>query len=887
MTVQIPEVITSFGQQFGADSVCLQRQIPSNPGGRTSQLPVPQEVANAWFELTGEAFRLHQANALMAMRRGEPTAIVAAHPRRLLSMIFLTVIQLIDFPGSQAILLVGDDIAAQVVFDAVEAFVKKIPENEISIAVVSDRSGDVPQAQLLISTYEALHRRMLRFHDRTWRPCWEAVRTVGLVDLHTVAGIGMCHIAALLMRLQRVVHHHARTQVVQWLATSVPVDGLENVLLQLEVGTWCCIPADDYPHDAVEVVVMDMPDDSLTVAHDLAVQLSIAGWTAHIFVGEVEQYLLPAFHPQPNITFGPHFAKAHVLIMAGIADDQWLLAEALRSDYRTVVMMLGAHPIDRWYTQKATRLVENPVLDWPPTAFNAYVLTQHLRAAANELPLRAAEIAKWGAIELAKRLVELQQIRPLPQDQGWVSTGEESAYDDFHVLSAIGLPVSLQIGNKRLETAFDPTSFERWLGIGASVPQWSGGMRVIQRNEEVGTVVLQPDVPHRRTLPLRACDVVIREEKSTRVLRQGVVVTYGRVLVTERVVGMREVIDGGVRDTLFDTPLESRWSAPGWWLDVSLCSDDAALQIGWSVVLTLPLLSMLKTSAVVPCGDATAHRLFMIDAQPGGNGAGEWMYHNIEEVLVTAMAFAQILQADQLMAKTCQLDIAWLRQLIGTRVLAVPAPNVLIPRAVVPAFQNNMPNSRANITPPVNNHDEMYAVIPSTMPGLPSDETAPQKYPPSEIDHDTRVSPQRWWTARNNRNSPTNASSSAAKSQLRPVDNRPPKMQPPSQAESTSVVAKLLQRIANFLTQMEQRRQPTRTARRLATIYLSRPDEIPRFVVGQRIFCLPYGDGDVIASEIVNGREFIRVEFPIHGEIQIDPAFSLVQINPHPDYQNK
>lgn len=51
----------------------------------------------------------------------------------------------------------------------------------------------------------------------------------------------------------------------------------------------------------------------------------------------------------------------------------------------------------------------------------------------------------------------------------------------------------------------------------------------------------------------------------------------------------------------------------------------------------------------------------------------------------------------------------------------------------------------------------------------------------------------------------------------------------------------------------------------------------PRFAVGERIFCLPYGDGVVRASRIEGGRELLTVAFPTHGELVIDPAVSLVR----------
>jgi ATP-dependent helicase YprA (DUF1998 family) len=149
------------------------------------------------------------------------------------------------------------------------------------------------------------------------------------------------------------------------------------------------------------------------------------------------------------------------LIVAGIADDRWLLAQALRSGYHAVVVLLGSHPLDSWYSQVPTRLVENLTVDWPLAALNAYVLTQHLRTAAYEWPLRDEEITAWHASELRDRLVERQQLRALPNTQGWVSAGEDDPYDDFHLLSAIGLPVLLRIGDISLDAPFDPTGFER------------------------------------------------------------------------------------------------------------------------------------------------------------------------------------------------------------------------------------------------------------------------------------------------------------------------------------------------------------------------------------------------------------------------------------------
>jgi hypothetical protein len=57
-----------------------------------------------------------------------------------------------------------------------------------------------------------------------------------------------------------------------------------------------------------------------------------------------------------------------------------------------------------------------------------------------------------------------------------------------------------------------------------------------------------------------------------------------------------------------------------------------------------------------------------------------------------------------------------------------------------------------------------------------------------------------------------------------------------------------------------------------------------RFHIGERVQCLPYGVGIVRASRIADGRELVQIEFPDYGEIEVDPAISLVrQLSPRAD----
>jgi hypothetical protein len=50
-----------------------------------------------------------------------------------------------------------------------------------------------------------------------------------------------------------------------------------------------------------------------------------------------------------------------------------------------------------------------------------------------------------------------------------------------------------------------------------------------------------------------------------------------------------------------------------------------------------------------------------------------------------------------------------------------------------------------------------------------------------------------------------------------------------------------------------------------------------RFKPGEKIFCLPYGDGVVRESRVDDGHELLVVDFPDYGELTVDPAVSLVR----------
>ena len=907
MTGEIQDIIAQYRQQYGADIVSRTQRVLGQPGQRISHLSVGQALITAWIDLTGEPFRPHHATTLMAMRRKEHVALVGANPRRNSSLILLAIHTILEQPHHPVLLVVTDEAAALDVFRQVTALLERLPNHDIAPVIISDATGAPDGASFVIASYDALHRRLLRLYDRGWRSFWESVGLVALIDVHELAGIGMAHVAAFLVRMQRVLSRYHNIANLQLMVTALATDGIDAVLRHLQVGNWRHISADDYGYEAVDVEIWHLPEDYVSAARDVARAVCAAGHTVHVRMNPILQTLWEGDLAMRGTTTSERLKHADVLIMVGVGDDRNVLLAAYTMGYRQIVVLLGAHPLDSWFSQYPDALLTIPKPAWPLAVANAYVLSQHVRAAAYELPLHPEEVASWGTGELCERLQERKQLTALPKQQGWIASSQPDPYEDFHVASAIGLPVLLNVGDVTCDAPFDATGFERWLGDTAVVPPWFGGLRVTQRDEAAGSVVLHVVATNRRTLPLRECSMHIRETKTTQTIARGRTVTYGRVLVDERVIGIHQWHDGALTDVLYASALTSRWSAPAWWIDVPQCSGEAAQLIGWSVALSLPLLSVLATAAVVPCADSAQQRIYFVDAQPGGNGAAEWMFAHLDQVFAQSLALAELLVADPLLTEGCQHDEAWLRSLVTTRLpqttrietvsaqpttsLPVPAVTDRIetpPRPVVPPPERVPEEVRPQPLTEIRDPSDSI-VIPNSNPVSGSDVTAPNRF-------GSRSAPRRRWSQRAPSPEPQPSAGAVPTATPQPAhestrstlpapaltqseSGRTPVPPPttPEEPNINRIMANLRKQIADHLPGNSAPKSNGRTST------TATQTDVHRFAPGQRIFCLPYGDGDVIESFFVNGREYIRAEFPTYGELQIDPAVSLVRVLARPD----
>ncbi|MDP9311706.1 MAG: hypothetical protein M3R24_12640, partial [Chloroflexota bacterium] len=102
------------------------------------------------------------------------------------------------------------------------------------------------------------------------------------------------------------------------------------------------------------------------------------------------------------------------------------------------------------------------------------------------------------------------------------------------------------------------------------------------------------------------------------------------------------------------------------------------------------------------------------------------------------------------------------------------------------------------------------------------------------------------------------------------------RQKPPAQAEPVANVSDMIARMRRLREQREAE-QGQRHSPPISRPNRSTPPVEPRFDIGERVQCLPYGIGIVRASRLVDGRELVMIDFPDYGEIEVDPAVSLVR----------
>ncbi len=830
----------------------MLRALDEMPGERVSHLPIDPQLAQAWLAYTGEPFRPHQAHALAALRRGEPVALRASSIDVAATLQLLARAALAEAPDATVLMLTFDDDHAHTLYAAFEAANQALPRHLQAPATMTAALRVDPFARLIIATPEALHGRMLRHHARAWNAFWNGVRLILLPDVHYFTGVAGAHLAELLMRTYRVAAAHGASP--GFLASLIRLSDPTPALSALLGRTWRVIDADDGPRPATVAAIWQGGGAWLRETAELVTLLRRQSYRVHVLCDAlVRVALAAAIGDSADVTLGSVPQPAQVLVCAGFPGSISAFRRMLASGYQAVIVVLGELPQEQTLARQVTVTLDGPLTMWGPPPANVYVLAQHVVCAASELPLTAADVDAWGCADVVARMAANQQLIELPDNEPlWIPAGEHDPYAEFSVLAASGGAITAHSEHPRIRERLDPTLFERWAFAGAALPPGVGGVRVVMRDEEEGSISVRLETSGRRTYPLRRGQVVIRDVHEERGLNRDQRIAWGRVVAQETIYGWRELSPGASPvDTALTAPLESRWVTPACWFELPIAIQVQGQFIGWCLTAAVTLRALASFTDLVPLYDHERRRLFFIDAQPGGNGLAQWLYQNAEEILPVAYDVALASRADPLLEPLSRIEQDWLLALLGR----TPVETT---RRSEPSAAPSPPSApeRERHQPAASSHDSQSSPTrpDRRQPFMPSEALPASRAEAARPSSEEGVSAQH--------RAPSDPT-------IRPTDTDD------AQSDERSATPDAGALIERLRRQREQRERAKERGVRAAPA--RRADAQPRFAAGDRIFCLPYGDGEVLDSRIEDEREMLTVRFPDYGELTIDPALSLVR----------
>ncbi len=905
----------------------LLRALDARQGTRISHLPMDQVFIQAWLSIVGVPFCQHQAQTLAALRRNEPVALTGGSGAARQTLHLFLHEMLCQDLVSCGLLLVPHEQAIAIHMAKIDQ-INAALGRPLQVAHISrgKLGREAATAHMLLTTPDVLHHRLLRHHDRAWRSVWERLRVLMLFDLDEYTGVALAHLSALLMRLSRLV-----LQPPALAATLAEVtDG--TATLQALIGQqWRMVSVQDSPRPERTLAVWRSGADGLHEAAQLALRFQRSGYRVHMVCDKMEvPLILTLLGPHiGDMSIGPVPYDAQVLVCVGVAATIPQLRQTFEGSFdqptELTLLVLGNTPLE----QTLARLVQQdeaqesgfsllnaapPAWLSPPT--NAYVASQHLLCAASERVISSEEVQAWQAQDMVARLERRKQLVRLPgAEETWQpmqAVGDP--YEGFALNAAGGHPIAVHNEQEVMIDTLDPSAFDRWGYHGAAIPPVRGGYRVVDRDDHAGILALRSESQKRATFPLRRCAVTIREERDHRRM-QGYTLAWGRVVCDEEIYGYREQrgeakpVDQGVVPSL-----TTRWTAPAVWVDLPVHVKGAGQLVGWALVWALPFCVLGDDRDLVPAYDATNQRVYVIDAQPGGNGLSAWIFAHMEELLPFAYDVALDCRNNLLLEEIAHNDMDWLLMVLGgKRLQQQPKPSTTAASPPLPdppakarlrreeehawgrTATDDHEDNGESLSPP---HKRPAAASSRKKPSTASEEGGRKKTTTSRgrkratTDNAEQEQPAELPQKAKAPSTPSVPSASASTSkptaksttadQQKP--SPPAATAPPEPTSSEPVfepspdATAILERLQKLREQKgtpAKTRQPRDHSRSPASTTPSRGEM--HFHAGDYIFCHPYGTGVVRMSRLEQGQEMLQVDFPEYGRLDIDPSKKSVR----------
>ena len=815
MRESIRAIINQYSAQNPAFVVCTEQSLAGRAGLESAHVVVDAALAHLWLTQRNAVYRPHLVRALAALTRNEVPVLMGWHAARTDAAWFCVLQQLLSNPAGKILIVVADTAAGLTAYRSLSACVADLPATLVpQITLVNHDDGADTEAHVVITTFQRLHRELLREHDTAWKPFWHSLQSMVFLDIQLLSGIAYQHARWVLLRIERIRRYHAIARPA-CLFTATPAANIDVAMKGLCHDAYRIVPVDDVPTPPVLAVNVHAGSSCFADAVGLALALCQAGYRVHVVIPDI---CAPQIweHTKDGVTHGAHAVSADVIVYAGIPLDGWAREEALQGGALAVICV-HAHTIADQFLSRIGR-VDLPL--WICDTTNTYVDTVHVLAAAAEIPLLEREVQQWAVHTLVARMHEQGFVRALANNVT-VPAGNEDPHAEFDLFDAVGFPATLHFAGESLSTRASATLYERWLAPRMAIPPWLGGMVVTARDIDAGSVTIAVDHADRLTIPIRTTLVAITEP-----MNADTQAGLHRVAVDDALLGMREWHAGEWHDTAYPDSFACTWYAPAIWWEIGKVPDADIPLLGWTFIAALQHYVADALVALVPCYDARSGRLFLVEAQPGGIGILRTVWPYLPAIMAAAQSVVASREVDEPLSAFVRVDAKWLPHAVcpTTPMEEAPAPGTI---PALPVDDGIRPASILQVS-----DDFADAAVTSA-----TDTAVPVV---AAVAHDT------------------DAQSLMAVLLDTPVDaGRSVGTTEPMQS---TPVRPLWVQIGRLVTQC------------MDWVRGERPEHV--YVLGDAVTCIPYGDGVIVA--VAEHDTTYLVATQQHGDVWMDPRRDLM-----------
>ncbi len=447
--------------------------------------------------------------------------------------------------------------------------------------------------RFVLTNPDMLHRSVLPRHQQ-WTRLLSTLRYVVVDEAHRYRGVFGAHVAVVLRRLRRLAHHYGADPV--FVAASATVTGAGDLLGRLAgVRDVVEVSTDTSARPALDYLLWWPEQDPHQEAADLLARLVDEGRQTLAFTTSRVQAELVAVRAQRQVAEPAGVASYRGGYLAG--DRRALEAALQRGSLRGVactnalelgvdisgvdavltcgfpgtvaalwqqvgragragrdalgVLVARPDPLDAYLCEHPELVFDRPVERTVLHPENPNVLAPHVAAAAQELPVTAAD-TEWFGDTLPGLLDALTAAGHLRRrNSGWFWTRADRAVDSIDLRSANGRSVEVvEEATGRVIGQVDPAAADRTVHEGAIYLHQGEQWRVVGYDRHAHAALAVPDRPGYFTQPLGESDVRVVAELRSRALGAATL-SLGSVELTSRVTGFlrRDEASGTVWDS--------------------------------------------------------------------------------------------------------------------------------------------------------------------------------------------------------------------------------------------------------------------------------------------------------------------------------------------------